>query len=110
MEGVRILLRPKDMAGKWMSGGTTDVTGKAVMKTGGYFEGVVPGEYTVSFQKTGRIELGKNDMPVRSHSMIPEKYNAGKSRETIVVSESRSEYSFALDGLPPAERQAADQQ
>lgn len=108
IKDVKILLKPKDKAQKWMAGGTTDAEGKAVMKTGGHFDGVVPGEYTVSFQKTGRIELDKNEMPIRSHSLIPVKYNAGKSKETITVTESNVEYMFVLDGLSPAERQAAE--
>lgn len=108
IEGVAILFTPKNKSQRWFAGGTTDKYGQAAMKTGGHYDGVVPGEYVVSFQKTGRVELGKNEMPIRSHSLIPVKYTAGKSRETIDVTETQNEYPFVLDGLSTDERQIAE--
>lgn len=108
IEGVSVLLRPKNKGDKWMNGGTTDGQGKARMKTSGYYDGVVPGEYTVSFRKAGRVELDDYGMPKRTYSLIPEKYTAGKSQETIAVTESQKEYTFELEGLPLAERQVAE--
>jgi len=108
IEGVGVLLTPKDKSQRWFAGGMTDQEGKAALKTGGHYEGVIPGEYAVSFQKSGRVELDKNDMPIRSHSIIPAKYTASKSRETIIVTKSQVDYLFTLDGLSPSERQATE--
>ena len=98
IEGVAVLFTPKDQSQRWYAGGTTDQNGSVAMKTGGHYIGVVPGEYTVSFQKTGRVELDQYDMPIRSHSVIPLKYTAGQSRETITVTEEKSVYVLELDG------------
>ena len=103
IEDVAVLFTPKEKSQRWYAGGKTGPDGKVTMKTGGCYDGVIPGEYTVSFQKTGQVELDKNDMPVRSHSMIPLKYTAGKSKETITVTESQSDYLLTLDGLTPAQ-------
>ena len=96
IEGVSVLFTPKDKFQRWYAGGKTDSDGKAIMKTGGHYIGVVPGEYTVSFQKTGRVELDEHDMPIRSHSLIPIKYTAGQSKETIIVTTEQSDYDFKL--------------
>ena len=104
IEGVAVLLTPKDKSQRWYAGGTTDQDGKVVLKTGGHYDGVVPGEYTVSFQKTGRVELDKDDMPVRSHSVIPPKYTAGQSKEMITVTNEKSVYVFELDGIPDTQK------
>ena len=95
---VAVLFTPKNKSQRWYAGGTTDADGKAAMKTGGYYDGVIPGEYTVSFQKTGQVELDKYDMPIRSHSVIPLQYTAGRSKETITVTKEQPDYVFELDG------------
>jgi hypothetical protein len=99
IEDVSVLFTPKDKSQRWYAGGKTDSDGKASMKTGGHYVGVVPGEYVVSFQKAGRVELDEHEMPIRSHSLIPVKYTAGQSKETIIVTEEKSVYVFELDGL-----------
>ena len=100
IEDVAVLFTPKNKSQRWYAGGTTDVDGKVVMKTGGYYDGVIPGEYTVSFQKTGQVELDKYDMPIRSHSVIPLQYTAGLSKETITITKEQSAWVLELDGEP----------
>ena len=100
IEDVSVLFTPKDKSQPWYAGGKTDSEGKVRLKTGGHYDGVIPGEYTVSFQKTGQVELDKNDMPIRSHSLIPLKYTAGQSKEMITVTAEQSVYVLELDGLP----------
>ena len=98
IEDVAVLFTPKNKSQRWYAGGTTDSEGRVEMKTGGFYSGVIPGEYTVSFQKTGHVELDKNDMPMRSHSIIPLQYTAGRSKEAITVTKEQSVYVFELDG------------
>ena len=100
IEDVSVLFTPKDKSQPWYAGGKTDSEGKVRLKTGGHYDGVIPGKYTVSFQKTGQIELDKNDMPIRSYSLIPFKYTAGQSKEMITVTAKQSVYVLELDGLP----------
>jgi len=98
VENVAVLFTPNDKSRHWYAGGKTDQKGTVLMKTGGHYDGVIPGEYTVSFQKTGRVELDEHDMPVRSHSLIPIKYAVGQSKEIIIVTKEQSVYVFELDG------------
>ena len=94
MEGVGILLQPKNKdENNWSAGGQTDSEGKAVMKTAAYYQGVVPGEYIISFQKSRPEGMGPG-VP-----LIPVKYFPTKSKETITVSKSQTEYVFTLDAL-----------
>jgi len=93
------LFQPKDTTSQWSAGGSTDAKGNAVMKTGGHYSGVVPGEYAVSFRKVGHVELDRHGMPMRSHSLIPIKYTAGHSKETITVTVEQSVYVFELEGV-----------
>jgi len=99
IEDVTILFQPKNTTDQWSAGGTTDAKGKAVMKTGGYYSGVVPGEYAVSFRKVDHVELDRQGMPMRSHSAIPVKYTDKHSKETITVTEKQSIYVFELEGI-----------
>jgi len=101
IEDVTILFQPKNRTDQWSAGGTTDANGKAVMKTGGYYSGVVPGEYAVSFRKVESVELDRQGMPMRSHSAIPVKYTDKHSKETITVTEKQSLYVFELEGVSP---------
>jgi hypothetical protein len=93
--GVGIILHPKNKEeSNWAAGGQTDAGGKAVMKTAAYYQGVVPGEYTISFQKR---EVPEDMGPGKP--LIPLKYSPTDSKETIAVSKSQKEYVFALDAL-----------
>ncbi|GHT13671.1 hypothetical protein FACS1894170_09920 [Planctomycetales bacterium] len=92
---VGVVLTPEDKdVNKWSAGGRTDTSGKAVMITSSVFDGVVPGNYIVSFKKTG--ESVKMDEPP---SLIPKKYTLGHSKETVTVTKEQSEYMFELEGL-----------
>ena len=95
MEGVGILLQPKNKdENNWSAGGQTDAEGKSVMKTAAYYQGVVPGEYTVSFQKRSIPEDMGPGKP-----LIPLKYSPTQSKETIAVTKGQNEYVFTLDAL-----------
>jgi hypothetical protein len=96
IENVGVLLRSKMPDNRWGAGGRTDTEGKTILKTAGAFEGVVSGEYIISFTK--RVTHSDNPMG-GEYSVIPEKYAAGKSQETITVTEGQSVYVFELDGL-----------
>ena len=100
MEGVQILFHPKNPAENTLAaGGQTDARGKALMVTAAYYRGVVPGEYTVSFQKYAPEEMRPDGMPFPAKPLMPLKYAPVHSRETIVVSSSQAEYVFTLDAL-----------
>ena len=100
MEGVQIVLHPRNKEeSDWAAGGQTDAEGKAVMKTAAYYQGVVPGEYTISFQKHAPVETGPGIMERPAKPLIPVKYSPANSRETITVSSSQTEYVFELDAL-----------
>ena len=99
MEGVSVVLQPKNAANNWTAGGQTDANGKAVIKTAAYYKGVVPGEYTISFKKFAPEELSLDGMALPAQTLIPLEYSTGKSKETITVSNEKSEYVFTLDAL-----------
>ena len=100
MEGVSIIFQPKNKEENiWSAGGQTDAEGKAVMKTAAYYDGVVPGEYKISFQKHAPEEQGRSGMPLPAKPLIPTKYSPAHSKETISVSKEQTEYVFALDAL-----------
>jgi hypothetical protein len=100
IEGVRVLFHPKHAEeNTWSAGGQTDAEGRAVMTTAVYYRGVVPGEYTVSFQKSAPDEMRPDGMPLPGRPLIPLKYSPNRSTETIVVSKSQTEYVFILDAL-----------
>lgn len=94
IEGVAVLCQPKNKEdNNWPAGGKTDAQGKAVMKTAAYYDGVVPGEYTISFQKIKPEGMGPG------RPLVPLKYSTNTSKKTIVVSKSQKEYVFILEGL-----------
>ncbi|MDR2116557.1 MAG: hypothetical protein LBP87_09260 [Planctomycetaceae bacterium] len=100
IEGVGVQLHPQDLTtNEWVSGGRTDVNGKAILKTGAYFDGAVPGTYIVSFQKFAEPELSPDGMLLQSKPLIPKKYMQGQSKETITVTKEQKEYVFELEGL-----------
>jgi hypothetical protein len=95
MQGVSVYLTPEDrQVNKWGAGGLTDDEGKAVLKTNSTFEGVVPGNYIISFRKLAE-PVDMNTPP----SLIPDQYTLGQSKETIVVSTEQRQYRFELEGL-----------
>ena len=94
MEGVAVLLQPMNKeVSNWPGGGQTDAEGKAIIQTAAYYQGVAPGEYTISFQKSRPEGMGPG-VP-----LIPVKYFPTQSKETITVSKSQAEYVFTLDAL-----------
>ncbi len=100
LSGVGVTLQPKDSTtNRWLAGGQTDADGRAVLKTAAHYKGVVPGEYSVMFQKFAEPELGKDGMPLPAKPLIPLKYSVGKTLEQITVTKDKAEYSFVLDGL-----------
>ncbi|MDR2440705.1 MAG: hypothetical protein LBE12_15190 [Planctomycetaceae bacterium] len=100
IEGVGIQLHSQDTAtNEWVSGGRTDINGKAILKTGVYFDGVVPGNYIISFQKFAEPELSPDGMLLQSKPLIPKKYLPDQSKETITVTKEQKEYVFELERL-----------
>lgn len=98
---VGVLLRSKTPDNRWGAGGRTNSDGKVVLKTAGAFEGVVPGEYVISFSR----RVTHSDGPMGGeYSLIPEKYAPGRSEETITVTKDQAVYVFELDGLPDTEK------
>jgi hypothetical protein len=95
LEKVSVMLRPKD-GSRWGAGGLTDSDGRAVMKTAGPFEGVVPGEYTLSFEKKVAPKNPK-DMTAPRFSLIPIKYDHKRSDLTVSITENESVYSFEFE-------------
>ena len=103
LQGVGVLLQPTDaQVSNWPAGGQTDAEGKAVMKTAAHYNGVVPGEYFVVFQKHAEPELRGDGMPLPAKSLIPIKYSKANTTETIVVTKEQSEYVFELESLKPS--------
>ena len=100
LQGVSVLLQPQDpQVQNWSAGGQTDAEGKAVLKTAAYYNGVVPGEYFVIFQKYAEPELGRDGMPLPAKPLIPIRYSKANWTETIVVTKQQAEYDFELEGL-----------
>jgi hypothetical protein len=100
LQDVGVLFQPKDNNNDWSAGGKTDAEGKAKMKTAAYYDGVVPGEYIIIFQKYAEPELDRYNMPMPAKPLIPIKYSKANSKETIVVTKEKAEYVFELEGLP----------
>jgi len=99
LQGVGVLLQPTNIqASNWPAGGQTDAEGNAVMKTSAYYNGVVPGEYFVIFQKYAEPELRRDGMPLPARPLIPIKYSKVSTTEKIVVTEEQKEYFFELEG------------
>ncbi|MDR0610417.1 MAG: hypothetical protein LBG58_09935 [Planctomycetaceae bacterium] len=100
IEGVGVQLHSQHSStNEWGSGGRTDVNGKAFLKTGAYFDGAVPGNYIISFQKFAEQELSPDGMALQSKPLIPKKYLPGQSKEMITVTKEQKEYVFDLEGL-----------
>ena len=100
LEGVGVVFEPKDTAAKpWPGGGKTDAEGRAVLKTAAYYNGIVPGEYIVQFQKYAEPEMGTDGMPLPAKPLVPLRYGPGRSKETVVVTPEQAEYVFELESL-----------
>ncbi|MCL2120295.1 MAG: hypothetical protein FWH27_17905, partial [Planctomycetaceae bacterium] len=103
LQGVSVLLQPAaPQTLNWPAGGQTDTEGKAVMKTAAYYNGVVPGEYFVIFQKHAEPELRGDGMPLPAKPLIPIRYSKADTTERIVVTKEQTDYVFELEGLTPA--------
>ena len=102
VEGASVLLSPK--SGKFSAAGTTDASGKAVMKTNGMYDGVAAGEFLVTVTKledTGYVAPPEPEDPKewekweeqlknqpQPKNLLPEKYASfGTSELTLTVSE-----------------------
>ena len=104
LQGVGVSLQPIDaQVSNWPAGGRTDAEGKAVMKTAAHYNGAVPGEYFVIFQKYAEPELRGDGMPLPAKPLIPIKHSKASTAETIVVTKEQTEYAFELEGLKPTE-------
>ena len=100
VEEVGISLVPKNQAeSNWPAGGQTDAEGKAILKTSGFYQGVVPGEYTILFKKFAPEEMRPDGMALPAKPLIPPMYSTGKSKETITVTKDQTEYTFTLEAL-----------
>jgi len=98
LEEVSVRLQPKDpQVHNWAAGGQTDSDGKAFLKTALYYDGVVPGEYFVIFQKYAKPDSARPMAP--DVPLIPIKYSKASPAVTIDVSTSQKEYVFTLDAL-----------
>ena len=101
LQDVSVRLQPKEPSVQnWAAGAQTDTEGKAVLKTAGYYDGVVPGEYFVIFQKYAELEVGRSGMPLPAKPLIPIEYSRANPMVTIVVTKEQKEYPFELEGLP----------
>lgn len=107
-----VLLAPQ--SGEFSASGLTDLEGKAVMKTDGMYDGVVPGEYMASVTKREvlTLDIGETPQdpadyaayeeklkkqPMPKH-LIPEKYSSfTRSGLTVTVSDGApTETTFEL--------------
>jgi len=59
IEKALVILKPESDDGQWSASGATDTSGKAIMKTTGWYNGAVPGKYKVLISKTEIIMTGK---------------------------------------------------
>lgn len=108
VEGAGVLLSPK--SGKFSAAGTTDGSGKAVMKTNATYEGVVPGEYMATVKKLEKVDYVAPPRPEdpsklfeweeelknqpQPKQLLPEKYGSFASSELTIT---------IADGTPAAE-------
>jgi len=107
VEGADVLLSPK--SGKFSAAGTTDASGKAVMKTNATYEGVAPGEYMATVKKLEKLDYVAPPRPEdpskifeweeelknqpQPKQLLPEKYGSFASSELTIT---------IADGTPAA--------
>lgn len=110
VEGASVLLAPEQS--DFSAAGLTDAEGKAVMKTDGTYEGVVPGSYFASVTKLEKLELDIGEtpsdpakyaeyekklaeQPMPKH-LLPEKYSSFGSSGLKVTAGSEPEITLDL--------------
>jgi hypothetical protein len=99
IEDVTVSLVPKDPNVKWRSGGKTDENGVAELRTSFAYKGAPEGVFTVAFSKTKDGPGGNTLEEMAMISLIPLKYSAGQSKETVEIKSSgKNEFSFELEG------------
>ena len=100
VEGASVLLSPSS-GNKFSAIGTTDASGKAVLKTDGKFEGVAAGEYRATVKKMEKVNVDLGGTPETPEemaeyqkkvaaveapkSLIPEKYSSFTSSGLTVT-------------------------
>ncbi|MDR0611555.1 MAG: hypothetical protein LBG58_15715 [Planctomycetaceae bacterium] len=98
MENVTVSLVSKDPNFRWKSGGKTDKNGVAELRTSFAYPGVPEGIFTVSFSKTQDPPGGNTLEAMTPTSLIPLKYTADQSTETVEIKPGKNDFSFTLDG------------
>ncbi|MDR1483220.1 MAG: hypothetical protein LBT09_00190 [Planctomycetaceae bacterium] len=98
MEGVTVSLISKVPNFKWKSGGITDKNGVAELRTSFAYSGAPEGIFTVAFSKTQDPPGGNTLEAMTPTSLIPLKYSADQSKETVEIKPGKNEFSFTLDG------------
>jgi hypothetical protein len=98
IEGVTVSLVSKDPNFKWRSGGKTDKNGVAELRTSFAYLGVPEGIFTVAFSKTKDGPGGNTLEEMALISLIPLKYSAEQSKETVEIKSGKNEFSFTLEG------------
>jgi len=112
VEDANVLLAPK--SGDLSAAGTTDASGRAIMKTDAKYEGVAPGEYRATVTKREKLNVdlapspedpeayaktleGQQAQPAPKH-LIPEKYSSfDTSGLTVTIDEDTGpEVTFEL--------------
>ncbi|MDR0869427.1 MAG: hypothetical protein LBN39_01395 [Planctomycetaceae bacterium] len=100
LPGVGVQLIPKNQSeNPWIAGGKTDADGKTVLKTALYYNGAVPGEYLILFEKYDNPKTDKSGNLMPSEPLIPVKYSRQKTAQTVSITKGKLDYEFQLDGL-----------
>jgi len=123
LEEALISLTPADSANIWSAVGATDESGKAVLKTSGKYNGVVPGKYYVivsKFEKSEKLvslqgreideqaEKGENKMKTKvlgGYDLIDPKFSKfSPDAETIEVQAGKNEKTIDVGSAVRIER------
>jgi hypothetical protein len=97
VEDVTVSLISSDPTFKWKSGGKTDKNGVAELRTSFAYPGVPEGTFTVAFAKTKNGPGGDTIEEMTPISIIPLKYSASQSKQTVEIKRGKNEFSFTLD-------------
>ncbi len=97
VEEANVLLSPTS-GNKFSAIGTTDASGKAVMKTDGKYEGVVAGEYRVTVKKMEKVDVNLGGTPETPEEMAEYQKEAAKAKapESLIP---KKYSSFTSSGL-----------
>ncbi|MDR2705886.1 MAG: hypothetical protein LBC02_08935 [Planctomycetaceae bacterium] len=98
IEGVTVSLVSKDPNFKWKSGGKTDKNGVAELRTSFAYPGAPEGIFTIAFFKIKDPPGGNTLEAMTPISLIPLKYSADQSKETVEIKSGKNEFSFTLEG------------